>query len=924
QARIAVLCQHHVAELFAACPLVDSIICYDRKKMDDPAERAQILSEIAEFKPDVILNSVRSRDHFSNELTQAYRDARHIAIEGDFANISISDHARTLPGYEQIISSPEDLKPELGRHADFLYGLGIQTASLQPVVWTSQQDEILADTFFASHELDPAKTIAVFPGAQHEIRVYHGYATALKTLNDFRFLVFGDAAQEGLGAELERQLPGRIINLCGRSTLREAAALMRRCRLYVGAESAGAHIACAVGVPNVVLLGGGHFGRFMPYSPLTSAVSLPLDCFGCNWRCQYRHAHCVKDISAEVLATAIRETLAKPAARPQLFLASKDSWTTDNSRPNWRLPEGFISSGSVEVHVVQSRTGQIVKAMEPVTDRDLTCGNSRRVEPAKVEIVGEGIANPEVSVVVSAYQSEKYIRACLENLSRQTIFDRCEILVVDSGSTENERAIVADFQLRFPNIRYIRTPRETIYGAWNRGLEFAKGRYWANANTDDSMRDDALEILVAALDSHQDCALAYADAAWTTTPNDRFPSATISNTVKYSDYTPVESLFFCITGCLQFFRTDSLRQLGGFDASLHCAGDYEVTLKLMTARMNAVHVPEVLSLFFQNTAGLSQADDRASKEHELLMSRYRDELDIGNVFEASDKSLEATAAFGWVSLALRAEKFTVPWETTSFEQAGFALQCFHRALNLAPKDDRIGLNVVAFYQRLQRLDIQGDELIERWPKVRQWIDRIKKGEVPPRIDLAYTVVGPVFRVDEWKSRPTPEQLALFPEALRPWICRISGRHVYFSRDLFPLPNGERYQPQQLEKAGLRLAKLLAQLPPFYAHFGGAGDLLLLLASFYDQTPKSVLFSHPNSIGATQALLEGFPELSQIYFLPQHTEPFFHIVLRYAVYELKNCLGAGTTPKDGYDVEWKAGLNIEKKYGIKKSPQWAAR
>ncbi|MDB6041130.1 MAG: hypothetical protein JWM99_4971, partial [Verrucomicrobiales bacterium] len=169
-----------------------------------------------------------------------------------------------------------------------------------------------------------------------------------------------------------------------------------------------------------------------------------------------------------------------------------------------------------------------------------------------------------------------------------------------------------------------------------------------------------------------------------------------------------------------------------------------------------------------------------------------------------------------------------------------------------------------------------------------------------------------------------EQLALFPEALRPWICRISGRHVYFSRDLFPLPSGERYQPQQLEKAGLRLAKLLAHLPPFYAHFGGAGDLLLLLASFYDQTPKSVLFSHPNSIGATQALLEGFPELSQIYFLPQHTEPFFHIILRYAVYELKNCLGAGTTPKDGYDVEWKAGLNIEKKYGIKKSPQWAAR
>jgi hypothetical protein len=97
------------------------------------------------------------------------------------------------------------------------------------------------------------------------------------------------------------------------------AALLRRCRLYVGAESAGAHIACAVGVPNVVLLGGGHFGRFMPYSAHTSAVALPLHCYGCRWHCKYSSALCLESLEPRVLATAIAATLRGRSTRPRIF-----------------------------------------------------------------------------------------------------------------------------------------------------------------------------------------------------------------------------------------------------------------------------------------------------------------------------------------------------------------------------------------------------------------------------------------------------------------------------------------------------------------------------------------------------------------------------------------------------------------------------
>jgi len=108
---------------------------------------------------------------------------------------------------------------------------------------------------------------------------------------------------------------------------------LRRCRLYVGAESAGAHMACALGIPNVVLLGGGHFGRFMPYSPLTSAVVLPMDCFGCNWRCKYDTAHCIASVDPKVLDAAIANALNGPRQKPAIFALTNGSGTAATLPP---------------------------------------------------------------------------------------------------------------------------------------------------------------------------------------------------------------------------------------------------------------------------------------------------------------------------------------------------------------------------------------------------------------------------------------------------------------------------------------------------------------------------------------------------------------------------------------------------------------
>ncbi len=65
-----------------------------------------------------------------------------------------------------------------------------------------------------------------------------------------------------------------------------------------------------------------------------------------------------------------------------------------------------------------------------------------------------------------------------------------------------------------------------------------------------------------------------------------------------------------------------------------------------------------------------------------------------------------------------------------------------------------------------------------------------------------------------------------------FIERTDGKYIFLSGKIYP----SDLSSKSLERFG----RLLASLPPFHAHFGGAGDALLLLSSFYDDNPGRVI------------------------------------------------------------------------------------
>ena len=613
-ARITVLCQEHIAELYEDCPFVDNVVVFNRKRAyEDAGYRNEIINRLKVLKPDVSLNSVFSSEPITHIFATECGAGERIAIEGDLCNISAELRQKYNQSYTKLLPSAGEHKPELARHRDFLKGLGVDVPLLEPLVWTSQEDENFAKEFFEKNNLKPENTIALFPAAQHFEKVYPFYHQILRSFNEFNFVILGGSDAKLLAKEICENLAGKCHDLTGKTSIRQMASILRRCRLYLGADSAGAHIACAVGIPNIVVLGGGHFGRFVPYSPLTSVVCLPLECYGCDWKCGYKRPYCVKDIAPQVFAEAVWQTFQKPSERIRVFVQASSLWTPESGQPKWRMFERLPAAGDVEIITVGEKTAAAPSQTYPY---------GKEVTNTSTQSKKDGIANAQehkylVSAIVSTYNSERFIRGCLEDLENQTIADRLEIIVVDSGSQQSEETIVREFQQKYDNIKYIKTEqREGVYSAWNRAIKIARGKFITNANTDDRHRKDALQIMADTLLANPDVALVYADQIRTNTPNDSFADHHGVEMLPRPDYSRQRLVLGCCVGSQPMWRKSLHNEFGYFDDTLICAGDWDFWLRI-SSKYKFKRIPEFLGLYYYNKDGI----EHGKKIHSLY-ERY--------------------------------------------------------------------------------------------------------------------------------------------------------------------------------------------------------------------------------------------------------------------------------------------------------------
>lgn len=100
-----------------------------------------------------------------------------------------------------------------------------------------------------------------------------------------------------------------------------------------------------------------------------------------------------------------------------------------------------------------------------------------------------------ISVIIPAYNSENYIKRCLESILVQT-YTNYELIVVDDGSTDNTLKICRELQNQNEKIKIIEKENGGVSSARNVGLANTKGEYIAFIDSDDYVSKEYLEILV--------------------------------------------------------------------------------------------------------------------------------------------------------------------------------------------------------------------------------------------------------------------------------------------------------------------------------------------------------------------------------------------------------------------------------------------
>ena len=112
-----------------------------------------------------------------------------------------------------------------------------------------------------------------------------------------------------------------------------------------------------------------------------------------------------------------------------------------------------------------------------------------------------------VSVVIPIYNSEKYLKECLNSVLDQT-YENIEIIVVDDGSTDSSPDILKKYS---DNVIVLSQKNGGLASALNLGISKMKGHWFKWFSPDDVMCPRTVEILVSEIKKFPDNTIIYSN-----------------------------------------------------------------------------------------------------------------------------------------------------------------------------------------------------------------------------------------------------------------------------------------------------------------------------------------------------------------------------------------------------------------------------
>lgn len=239
--------------------------------------------------------------------------------------------------------------------------------------------------------------------------------------------------------------------------------------------------------------------------------------------------------------------------------------------------------------------------------------------------------NPLVSVVIPAYNHEKFVATTIESVLNQS-FQNFEIVVVDDGSTDRTAEVVQNYD--DCRIIYVHQKNQDAYNAINRGMGMARGNFISILNSDDVYASNRLERLLE-IQKQTGALCLFSDVTPIDDSGDVFDDPLFGwnqwHQKNRSYYFQTRDLYtaflngnFMVTTSNLFMHRDAVARVGNF-CSLRYLHDYDYIFRMMLAfpdRVKYLHDEKLLFYRIHSGNTLNQAAIIGREQDQMVIRRY--------------------------------------------------------------------------------------------------------------------------------------------------------------------------------------------------------------------------------------------------------------------------------------------------------------
>jgi glycosyltransferase involved in cell wall biosynthesis len=240
---------------------------------------------------------------------------------------------------------------------------------------------------------------------------------------------------------------------------------------------------------------------------------------------------------------------------------------------------------------------------------------------------------PIISIIVPAYNSEKFLRHCLDSVLNQSYRDT-EVICVNDASTDRSLSIIHQYAASDPRVRVIDQPRnQGLSIARNAAMEIARGEYFLFVDADDYIQPDLCMKVVACAESSRADLVIFGYVA---VLEDGTPYAAGTNSRFLAGVDPQDKhalLRMMHFACTKLIRAAKARELNLKFPDGLMYEDKPVHWSLVTRLDSIALLPEELYYSRQHPASITRRRDWRLTDIVVVHEKIREILNEVNLFE---------------------------------------------------------------------------------------------------------------------------------------------------------------------------------------------------------------------------------------------------------------------------------------------------